>query len=463
MSFKLGWGKENTKGRHLVGLSFLAFSTIMLLVFMNTMQPFLLRDVYDVDVDVLGRTSGTLALADEIASFLFLGAWGVCFDLFGTVFVIAAGSSIVALSLFLFPNAGSVFPGLLLVRILFAIGSSSLATMLSIVLSEVVKESKMGYGAGLLSVSSGFGALFALFLLVGYVPPQLCVENTYYLVGTLAIVIAASLVMMLRGIVSHQSQNDTKPKLCKLLTETAKIFVKDIKVQVACFGGFCARAGSIIVTAYVSLWVVRFTEEAQLCGDTNSTEFTQCGEDLVNPEKRSCSEAFTVTSSISGVSQVVVLIFAVVFGIVGTRISNIYKGLCAAALIGAVSYGIAPLFDDPTSSSVIGAAALWGFADVAMIVFAQIAIALELAKHSQVKGSIAGLYSMFGSLGIIFISYGGGFLFDVWIPQGPFVFLAILSFILALFAFRAARQDEDQDQIHHQSEKHSASHISLTP
>jgi len=428
---------QGTTCSQFVGLMLLAFSTILLLVFMNAMQPFLLSDIYFVDSGDLGKTTGTLALADEIWSLVWLGGWGLVCDKFGLKVVILSGLAMVSLSLVLLPNVGSVFPGVLVARLLFAQGGAALSGMMTVVLAAVIGASSLGPGAGMLGLASGFGALFSVFVLVGQVAPALCVQYTYYITAALPALLfglyAAPGLNFLPQVVRDESEPHVS--MIRLVRQGARAVWERRRLQAACVSGYCARAGSVVVSSFISLWIVRFLQDSGgECGASLANDASTCGEDLVNPNKRSCAEGFTIASRVSGMAQVFSLVFAVVSGYIASRTRDPLKGLAAFALFGVLAYGVSPAVSDPSAYSVYGVALMWGIAEISMIIFAQVAVAKELGELHGIQGAVAGAYSMAGSLGIITITYVGGWLFDVWIPQAPFVLMAIASGITAMVA-----------------------------
>ena len=50
--------------------------------------------------------------------------------------------------------------------------------------------------------------------------------------------------------------------------------------------------------------------------------------------------------------------------------------------------------------------------------------------RSQLKGSIAGVYSFGGGAGILILTKLGGKLFDSWTPGAPFFIMAVFNAIL---------------------------------
>ncbi|CAK9083494.1 AP-2 complex subunit mu (Clathrin assembly protein complex 2 mu medium chain) (Clathrin coat assembly protein AP50) (Clathrin coat-associated protein AP50) (Clathrin-adaptor medium chain Apm2) (Mu2-adaptin) (Plasma membrane adaptor AP-2 50 kDa protein) [Durusdinium trenchii] len=419
-------------------------STIMLLVFLNAMQAFLLSEVYGVSEDDFGKTTGQLAVADEIWSFVWLFVWGVVSDITGRRVVVGIGFFICGVALFLSPHGGEVFPGLLLIRLLFAQGGAALATILTALLSDIVAPPSLGIVAGILGLASGIGALFAVFVLVGVLPVSLCIENTYYFVGSLALGLGLVAFLALPTKAQtlanfdkhHQEEHPDRrhpfTRSLEIVKQSFQLLLQRPSLASSYVAGFCARAGSVVVSAYITLWVVRYYRDNDICNETNEQDLTSCRESLVDLEESLCASAFRVASRISGLAQVSALIFALVCGYISTRPGvDIQKCLFFAALFGVAAYGAVPAFPDPLDRKVYIIAILWGAAEIAMIIFAQVAVAQEMVSVPNLRGVIAGTYSAVGSLGIVLVTYFGGWLFDIWNPAAPFVLLSIASLVVA--------------------------------
>jgi len=54
----------------------------------------------------------------------------------------------------------------------------------------------------------------------------------------------------------------------------------------------------------------------------------------------------------------------------------------------------------------------------------------NVQDRSQLKGSIAGVYSLAGGAGILILTKLGGALFDSWTPGAPFFIMAIFNAML---------------------------------
>lgn len=95
--------------------------SITFLVSINALQPFLL-DQLGVAQRKQGTVTGQLLLADEVTALGLYALWGWAVDAgAGVRGVAVAGHAIVAVALWLYPRVCSVWPWLLLARIIFAV------------------------------------------------------------------------------------------------------------------------------------------------------------------------------------------------------------------------------------------------------------------------------------------------------------------------------------------------------
>lgn len=438
--------------RHFAALLFLCFIAIMTLAFVNGMQAFLLADIYGASSDEFGTLTGTLGVVDELFSMVGVLFWGFVADRFGRRVLLVGGLGLTIISLIVFPNGNTIYPGLLMARIIFAFGSSSLTCGMTIILADVVASSSLGLGTGLVGVASGCGALVGVFVFMGPVATATCLEAAYYIYMIMPLLMIALTFWAVdnRAVVSDDNGEleklvERRP-LKERLIELYQISRKDPHLLVSYLSGFAARGATVVVTTYLPLWVALQYQESGLCVESTTGDSSVCGELLENLSKQACPSAYTRASRITGTAQALGLIAAIWIGYYGGRFKNIYNALAVAAVFAGIGYLCTLAISDPTATSTYGIAMIWGVGEIGLVVVAQIAVARQMTYHPQQRGGIAGMYSFVGSLGIIFISYAGGRLFDDWIVQAPFILLGIYALILGIVCTVVARFDIKKDQ-----------------
>ncbi|KAH3920785.1 hypothetical protein HBI56_011800 [Parastagonospora nodorum] len=110
-----------------------ALFSISFLVFLNSSISFVITQRIGQSRDV-GDAVGTLGFVDELVALVACPAWGLLSDRVGVRSVAVVGYTIVGVALWILVQAKNVYPELLLARILFSLGGSATATMVTAVL-----------------------------------------------------------------------------------------------------------------------------------------------------------------------------------------------------------------------------------------------------------------------------------------------------------------------------------------
>lgn len=105
-------------------LCLVALFSISFLVFLNASISFVITERIGRRSGV-GDAVGTLSFADELVALVFCPLWGAASDRVGVRTVAVAGYAIVGLGLWSCVWAQDVYPGLLIARMVFAVGGSA--------------------------------------------------------------------------------------------------------------------------------------------------------------------------------------------------------------------------------------------------------------------------------------------------------------------------------------------------
>ncbi|KAG6219779.1 hypothetical protein E4U34_003412 [Claviceps purpurea] len=123
---------------YLLGISLFSIS---FLVFLNSSLSFVITDLIGQKNNV-GDVVGTLGFADEVVALIACPAWGLVSDRLGVRWVAVVGYGIIGMALVLFVQARNVYPQLLLARVLFAVGASAAATMVTAILPSLTNDGR---------------------------------------------------------------------------------------------------------------------------------------------------------------------------------------------------------------------------------------------------------------------------------------------------------------------------------
>ena len=227
------------------------------------------------------------------------------------------------------------------------------------------------------------------------------------------------------GVLEQPTVANNKP-FWTLVAEGMSLGFKSPSIFLALMGGFVARGDSIIITLFLPLWINKHYRRNDLCKTVpppNGSPF---------PSKdpiKSCREAFRLAYGYSGVAQTFALIGAPIFGFLSDRFHR-SKVFTLAASLSFLAYSSMFFILDPQNKIVWLLMVLVGFGEIGMIV-----TSLGLATSNvpaDIRGAVAGTYSLFGGLGVLFLTKIGGILFDKWRETAPFLVVGLVSGLVAL-------------------------------
>lgn len=203
-----------------------------------------------------------------------------------------------------------------------------------------------------------------------------------------------------------------------LLSEGFSVARTDMRLQVAYFGSLVARSASVVLSLFVPLWVNYWYYDTGRCQLDDPT---------------GCKQAITQAAILTGIGSTVMLLAAPVVGLVGDKYGSV------VVLTGSAITGIIAMVGILMISSVHGflpilVCSLLGASQIGIITMS---MSMSTDQRRVAGGSVAGVYSLFGSLGILLITQFGGVLADRWIKT-PFVIMTLLFILLAVFSQRLA-------------------------
>jgi MFS family permease len=258
----------------------------------------------------------------------------------------------------------------------------------------------------------------------------------------------------------------------KLLLDSTVLGFKDAQIGLGYLGGFVARASSVGISLFIPLYVNAYFIRNGFCkGSPNDP----------SPElKKECRAAYVLAAELTGVSQLIALLCAPLFGYLSDRYRRFNVPLLAASVCGIIGYTAFARLISPEPKDVNGR----GGSPVVFVIVALIGISqigaivcslgllgrgvlgaegvynlssrlesasarcsdanadeeatalvpsstsgLQISSRSHLKGSIAGVYSLSGGAAILILTKVGGLLFDS-VPGAPFYLMSVFNAIL---------------------------------
>ncbi|KAK6463053.1 major facilitator superfamily domain-containing protein [Scheffersomyces coipomensis] len=469
---------------NLVAFNFAGFACISIVVFLSSTQPFYLSEVLGLEIDdKIGSIIGTLGFADELTAIVSAPLIGTLVDKInlkgssGTRIIQSSSFIILALSLIGYGALSShVFPDLIFFRCLFALGVTGCMSLVTVLLNELsnsdfsfkkfifwkpayVNDSdstendntkRNGKYAALIGVSTGLGAIFAVsnFLtlpvkLVNWYPDLSLkdgIKTSYLILAAYSFISFLILHALLYDktkvrISEPLILNDGEDAIdvvipinvpyFQLLKQGIELSKNNPKVQLSYVGAFVARSTTVTTSVFIPLLVYNYYYKQKLC---DVTEY---------PNKKNCYDGYIFAAILTGVAQTVALVSAPLWGyLIDLKRIGTYKTLYVASFIGLIgNYGLCLT---SSSDSVYDPHTVACFLMVSLIGVSQIGIiitSMSLLSNSSENpnhmGSLSGLYSLSGGLGILIITKIGGIWSDSWI-LGPFFILGTFNAILII-------------------------------
>lgn len=399
---------------HMLTFYLACYAAIMLATFVPQTQPFLLDQVLGMEASRQGVASGNLNFWGEIVIIVTVGLWGSLSDRIGRQAVSALGFALIAAGIGLYGVARDL-PDLYLARGVYSAGIAAVSTMLITLMADYVSNASRGKATGLLGVMNGLGAMTAaLFLLKlpamfqgqGLSPEQSAMA-TYGSMAAVTVLIALAMYFGLKQ--GRNLHSEEHAPMMKQLREGLAEARRPL-IGLAYASSFVARGNLAVVGTFFTLWASVYG--TQTLG-------------------MSSAEAVSKGGAVVAISYAASLISAPLFGIMTDRLSRI-TALAVTLGIGAVGYGSTLFLEDPFSVATIVSLVLIGMAEVGCIITSGVLIAEQ--APDRLRGSVVGLFTLSGAVGILIASVVGGFLFDHWLKTGPFVFFGAISALVCMWA-----------------------------
>ena len=215
-----------------------------------------------------------------------------------------------------------------------------------------VKSSSSTRLAGFVGLFTGLGALLALTLFLP-LPARLgerglgtgdAVKDSYYVVGSVALVVAVICFFGLHSLpLEKEARKSDQAALKSSVTKDMRQSINPVRafgkalmygitdssLGLSYIGGFVARASSVAISLFIPLYVNTYFI---LRGDCKEVD----GEN--GQIKEHCRGAYILASQLTGISQLVALVFAPIFGYVSGHSTRFNIPLIIGALLGIIGY-----------------------------------------------------------------------------------------------------------------------------
>jgi len=403
---------------HAAVFIFAAFLSIAISTYLSTIQPYLLEVNLGLPADQHGKVSGLSLFAGELVLLLTSSLVGAYSDRLGRRGVFVGGLLVLGGAYALLGYVDSVAT-LVAVRMLMSVGISIVNVMVNALMADYPAEHSRGKLVGSVGVAIGLGSILVgvLFLRL---PEFYASEGVSKLVaGRYTMFTMTALALLLAVLVRFGLKGGLPDKVAghePLKRRIAMGFQagrENTRVLLAYLCAFVSRGDMVVIGTFFTLWMTRVGIDS---GMEPQVAATQAG----------IRFAMIMTAS---------LLWAPVMGWLNDRLDRVMAMALAMALA-AVGYLSVALVPDPFGVWMYPVGALLGIGQISAITASQTLIGQEApAAH---RGSVVGMFSMFGAAGILFISSIGGWVFDRVSEVAPFILVGVANALLCLVALRVA-------------------------
>ena len=412
---KLGpiqWAGGITRGNGFA-LIMAAFVLGIVSPYINFAQPYILTEHLGIPKNEQGVVSGDLAFWSEVIMISVAGLMGAWSDKAGRRFVFAFGLTLLAVSYVLYPLATN-YNELLAYRLVFAVAIAAVGAMFTATQAEYPAEFSRGKLVGLMGIISILGVMFVVAALAP-LPARFVaggatnIEAGRYAYWAAAIIALLGAVIVWVGLARQKPGTTAHESLLTRTKEGISAARHNPRIALAYFAGFIGRTDLVVVVIFLSLWV------------------TQAGVE----QGMTTEDALVQVGIMFGILQLAALLFAPVIGYIIDKINRVTAVALATAIAG-TGYMWMGLLDEPMGPQAYPAVIILGMGQVSAIVAATALVGQE--STDETTGSISGAFNMFGAVGVLIATKFGGWLFDAWMPGGPFVLAGVMNVIILFMA-----------------------------
>ncbi|KAI8988848.1 major facilitator superfamily domain-containing protein [Pilobolus umbonatus] len=396
------------------------FVSLTLIVYIAGTQPQILSSILLIKSDE-GDITGSLSLYSEVTSVIGVIVWSLAADKIERKGVMSISIIIMAICVIAYPHVHNVYPDMLIIRLVFSVGTAGSTAMMAAMMMEVV-HGKGGLVSGCIGIASGLGAVFAALVLfkapayfyIKSFDARKSLASSHGIVGGCCIAIGiASYFVLPKDVCKRENPNQFKA-LGRKLYRGIKA-AKDPRVALGYVSSFFARADEIIITNFLTLWINKYYLENGKC---------EVG--------KVCLYGSASSSTLSGYSQIVALASTPFFSLASEYLPKEWA-VIIAGIIGACGCIPFAFSFDPTTKAAMGYVIMVAIGQYGMIISGMAMIAGDFITVED-RAAISACYSFIGVCAIIIFSKLGGVLFDEWMKGAPFLLLGIGHCLIVLMA-----------------------------
>lgn len=405
--------------RNALTLFFVSFSIIGLVTWPTFANPYLFA-LLGIPADTQGELASVLVLLQEVVQILIGGFIGALSDRHGRRIVLTVGLLLMAVGYAVYPLAADTTQ-LLALRAFYAVGMTAATVMMSTSLADYSHNQTRGRWMGTAGVCNGLGTVVMATVLARL--PELLVSRGYSQYDALvaSFWVFAGYIVLLAGVARlglarHRPVETHRRTSIWRQTMTGLTVARDNpRIALAYLTAFASRGDLVILTTFMSLWVV---QAGLAAGMTPAAATGKAG-------------------MVFGLAQLVALGWSLAMGFILDRIPRL-TGVVVAFGLAALGYGALGLVPDPLGPGMLPAAVLTGIGEASAVVAAGTFIGQEAPAAN--RGVVLGTFGVAGALGMLVLTLGGGQVYDQIGGGAPFAMMGMVNLAVAATALIVRRQ-----------------------
>jgi MFS family permease len=359
---------------------------------------------------VQGTVSGNLGTWQEVVAILLINPFGWLSDRIGRRPVMVFGICVCGIGMGLFPFASTVSE-LVLYRIIFAVGSAGLATMIAVVGNDYPAEASRGRMIGFGNVMNGVGVVF-MTVVIAQIPALLIARGIDNITAGRAMFMVVAFMCLVSaawfrfGLKAGTPVRSTTPPNWKTLMLSGFRAGRNPRILLSYGAAFIGRADVSIKGMFITLWAVSAAPDAGL----------------------TTAEALARGGQLIGILSAIGMLWVGVFGWLLDRVNRV-TGLAIAMGLGGVGYSSMWFVSSPLDFSNLPLFIVLALGQTSVICASVTLVGQEATPVE--RGAVISMNGFFGAIGIFLAFFIGGRLFDAFGPSAPFVMVGLLQ--VALF------------------------------
>lgn len=420
------WLSPGISRTNVLAMFSIGFLGMVLLPFISFIQPMMFEKLLQIPSGKQGTLTANLGLINDFIALTVMVYIGALSDRIGRQVIAALGFVGLGIALFIYPYASDLTQ-LYLFRALVGLAAGVVSVMLTTIQHDYPQERSRAKLIGTNSIFTGFGVLFTTFVILslpkffedsGYSSEQ-AIRYTFTAVMGFALLAAIVAKFWLHG--GLPDEEHRSKSIFHGIKDTIAAARANPRLSLAFLAGFTARGDLAIAGTYFALW-------------------------FMNVGTAQGMDASTITKTSGqyfGILSLMIMLWAPLFGIFADRIDRISAAIIGLSIAGA-GYTFMGSIGDPFSSAfIIPACILLGMGESSAII--SCASLAGSQAPGRIRGAVMGFFSLSGTLGILFLSFISGLLFDQVGPTAPFMMMGILNFsVVAVALFVRLKYGKDQ-------------------